>query len=210
MSAFILAWAVLGVVVGAAMLVPTAIALRPASSGGARAAVSMVVTAGAFALVAARFGPSAAIGPGTVLAVVGPPLALVDLAQRRLPSSLTIAGFVLGGGALTVMAAASRDLQILARAVVISVVLGACYLALAMLASGGLGAGDVKVAALIGLLLAPVGWRAVLVASTVTWVSAAVAALILRAVQHDRADETVPLGPFLVAGAMVGALDIAP
>lgn len=207
-AAFVLVWAALGVVVGATMLVAAARSLRLTSLSRTQAAVSVLVTAVAFALLAVRFGPSTALGPGTALAVVGPPLALVDIAERRLPSPLTLAGFVLGSGALILMATVSRDPGVLVLAALMAVAVGGCYLALAILSAGGLGAGDVKVAALTGLLLSPAGWWGVLVASAITWLSAAIAALALRAVRRGRLDETVPLGPFLVAGAMIGTLCI--
>jgi leader peptidase (prepilin peptidase)/N-methyltransferase len=219
MAGFVLLWAVLGAAVGVVMLVPAARTMRRETLSTIAAAVSVLATAAAFGLVALRFGPTAAIGPGTVVAMVGPPLAVVDLAERRLPWSLTLAGLLLGGCAVIVVATVSHDLAFLASAALMSITVGACYLALALVSTDGLGAGDVKLAALVGLLLSATGWWSVLLASAVTWLLALLAAVVLRVRQRGAAvvlrvrqrgaaDGTVPLGPFLVAGTLVGALDL--
>src|SRR5699024_246314 len=63
---------------------------------------------------------------------------------------------------LLAMAAAGEAWPALGRAVLAGVTLGAAFLVLCLLTPGGLGMGDVKLAALLGLLLGWFGWYYVL------------------------------------------------
>lgn len=205
-GAFVVAWTLLGAVVGLLMLGPARRELRQATLAPTVATVSVITSAVAFALLALRFGPSVEIGPGSALAVVGPPLVVVDALERRLPFSLTVMGFVLAFGAAGVAVVTSEDLWPIGAAVTSGAVVGSAYLLLALLAAGGLGAGDVKFAALAGTVLGTTGWSGVLLASLITWLSAAVAALVVRTQRTGPSAVAVPLGPFLFLGTMVSVL----
>jgi leader peptidase (prepilin peptidase)/N-methyltransferase len=76
-------------------------------------------------------------------------------------------------------------------------------LGLLALITGGIGLGDAKLAALIGLV---VGWPAVLVALFAAFAIGAVSGLILMAVGRIGRRQPVPFGPALAAGAVVGFL----
>jgi len=69
--------------------------------------------------------------------------------------------------------------------------------------TGGIGLGDAKLAALIGLV---VGWPAVLVALFAAFAIGAVSGLLLIAVGRIGRRQPVPFGPALAAGAVVGFL----
>ncbi len=71
-------------------------------------------------------------------------------------------------------------------------------------ASGGrwIGGGDVKLAALIGLVL---GWPAVVVAIFIAYLIGLLYALILLATRHATLKSYVPFGPMLVAGYFIAA-----
>jgi leader peptidase (prepilin peptidase)/N-methyltransferase len=66
--------------------------------------------------------------------------------------------------------------------------------------------GDVKLAALIGLVLGALGLAYVAVAAGVGIVLGGVGALAALAVMGDGRREHIPFGPFLAGGAAVAAL----
>jgi len=77
------------------------------------------------------------------------------------------------------------------------------FLLIYILARGGMGGGDVKLAALIGLAT---GFPTVLVALFVTFISGGVVAVGLLASGRRRRRDAVPYGPFMVVGACVALL----
>ena len=83
-------------------------------------------------------------------------------------------------------------------------VVGGVYLLLALLIAGQIGMGDVRLAAMIGLMLGPNGPSAVLLAAVLPYVLAlpfALTVLAHTAPQHPR--RPLPFGPFLVAAAVL-------
>lgn len=80
-------------------------------------------------------------------------------------------------------------------------VLGAVWFVLAFLADGGMGLGDVRVAAMTGGLLGWLDWPEVLDGELAAVLLAAVTAMViavLRPAQHGR-EIRVPLGPAMIA-----------
>jgi leader peptidase (prepilin peptidase) / N-methyltransferase len=88
---------------------------------------------------------------GTDLAgLVRHPLAFIDIAVRRLPDPLTAAAYA---GTLTLLAVAaltSHQPGQLGRAAIGAAALACFYLALSLIRPGGMGLGDVKLAASVG------------------------------------------------------------
>jgi leader peptidase (prepilin peptidase)/N-methyltransferase len=81
-------------------------------------------------------------------------------------------------------------------------VLFAVFLLLALLAPAGLAMGDVKLAAVLGLHLGWVSWRAVVLGGAAGFVVQAVAALVLLAVRRVGRKGELPFGPALLVGAL--------
>jgi leader peptidase (prepilin peptidase)/N-methyltransferase len=69
--------------------------------------------------------------------------------------------------------------------------------------SGALGGGDVKLAALVGLVT---GYPLVIEAIVLTILIGAVVSLVLLITRVRRLSDYVPYGPFLIAGAMITLL----
>jgi leader peptidase (prepilin peptidase)/N-methyltransferase len=69
-----------------------------------------------------------------------------------------------------------------------------------------MGFGDVRLAALIGLVLGWVGWGAFAVGVWVSFILFAVPALVVIVARRDRSllKRSFPFGPFMVGGALVG------
>lgn len=137
--------------------------------------------------------------PAVVLGVL---LAAVDLRCLRLPDPLVAALALLLCPPLAVAALVAGEPGRLGRAALVAVLVGAGYLVLAL--AGGVGFGDVKVAAVLGFLLGFAGWPAVVIGLVAPQlVNGPIAlAMLARGQIHRRA--ALPFGPALFAGALIG------
>jgi leader peptidase (prepilin peptidase)/N-methyltransferase len=162
-----------------------------------------VLTAGLFALLTLRFAHSWALPAFLVLGAVGVLLALIDLRHRLLPNRVVLPA--LGAGVLLLLLAAAEggDWAAFTRACTSAAVLFAVFLVLALLAPGGLAMGDVKLAAVLGLHLGWVSWRAVVLGGAAGFVVQAVAALVLLAARRVGRKGEVPFGPAMLVGALL-------
>ncbi|HMA46261.1 MAG TPA: prepilin peptidase, partial [Frankiaceae bacterium] len=70
----------------------------------------------------------------------------------------------------------------------------------------GMGYGDVKLAGLLGLTLGWLGWGAVLLGLVAGVGCGGLAALGVLALRRAQRRTRIPYGPFLLAGALAGAL----
>ncbi len=127
-------------------------------------------------------------------------IAAVDLATRRIPNVLTLTAAM---GAIALRLAFERDelLEIVVAGAICFVVL----LLIAIIARGGFGMGDVKLAGVLGLLLG----RDVAGALLLGTVCGAVAALI-AARRAGSLKATLAYGPYLCLGAAVVILVTSP
>ncbi|WP_143231442.1 prepilin peptidase [Actinosynnema sp. ALI-1.44] len=194
-------WTGIGLLVGAAMALIWPRLLVTASSGSLTARLAALpLTAVAFGGMAWRFGPQFDLLPCSVLAAVGVGLSLIDLLERRLPSALVYTGLVLIGGLLVTSAVLHSKGSDLLRAWVGMAIISGFYLVLALLSEGGLGAGDVKLGGLLGLALGWLSWSTLITATFLGWLTAALVWLLLKATR--RRQDSVPMGPFLLFGAL--------
>lgn len=143
---------------------------------------------------------------GSFLGLLGA-VAVVDSSARIIPNRLVCPA---GGAVLVAFAAASllgTGLDPVG-GVVGMAAYGGGLLMVGLVAPTSMGMGDVKLAALIGLVLGSVRleavWVAALASALAGGAGAAGALLILRAGREG----TIPYGPFLAAGAVVGTLAI--
>ncbi len=136
-----------------------------------------------------------------LLAVVGVLLTLVDLQHRLLPNRVVLPALVAGTVLLLLPGLADGAWVALLRAVLGAAALFAVYLVLALLSSGGLGMGDVKLAALLGLYLGWLGWAALVLGALAGFVVQAVVAVGLLAARRIGLRGELPFGPAMLAGA---------
>ncbi|WP_324277148.1 A24 family peptidase [Blastococcus brunescens] len=165
-----------------------------------------LVSAGLFAVIGLRFGWSPDLPAWVWFAAAGLLLAVIDLRERLLPNRILLPAGI-GAAVLLVLAAALDDAwPALLRAVLAA---GACFvvlLVMALLAPAGLGMGDVKLAALLGLMLGWLGWPAVLLGLFLGFLLQAVIGLALLAVRRAGRRTELPFGPALLLGSLVAAL----
>jgi leader peptidase (prepilin peptidase)/N-methyltransferase len=164
-----------------------------------------LLTAGTLAILGWRVGARGEIAVYAVVAVLGVPLAVIDWVDRVLPKFLVwlmLAGTGAGFGMLCLV----RDNPGPGlRAVVALLVLGGALLVLAVAVPGGVGSGDVRLAAVVGMVAGWSGWPTL--AATLV-LALALAAMVLAASRlwrrrgEDR-EVGVPFGPCLLAGAVM-------
>lgn len=125
---------------------------------------------------------------------------VMDLRERRIPNHLLLFGAVL-------LLLDSALGGFLVSSVVGGAVLGALGIALALVGglgkSGGLGMGDVKYLAVIGLGLGVQGGLMAFVVAALAGGAVALALMLLRRV---RATDAIPYAPFLALGSLVALL----
>ncbi|MCF6744885.1 prepilin peptidase [Blastococcus sp. KM273128] len=165
------------------------------------APLTVLLTSALFALVALRLGAGWALPAFLVVTGAGVLLALVDLRHRLLPDRVTGPAVAATAALLTVAAAAGGAWDQLLRAGLAAAVLFGGYLVMALISPAGLGMGDVKLAALIGLPLGWLGWDAVLLGAVAGFVVQAAVALALLAARRVGRRSELPFGPAMLAGA---------
>jgi leader peptidase (prepilin peptidase) / N-methyltransferase len=171
--------------------------------------VTVPGTAALCAAVAAGVGTTAALPAFLLLAALAVPLAAVDLLVLRLPDPL-VGALAAGGVVLLGLAAlVDRDGAALLRAGLAAVACGAGYLLIALVLRSQLGFGDVKLGAVLGLLLGWLGWPAVV--AGVVLAPLVNLPLVLALLVSGRADRRsgAPFGPAMMAAAILAAIFVA-
>lgn len=136
-------------------------------------------------------------------AVIGAALAIIDIRSHRLPNRLVAlagaSGLVLLAGA----AVTGGGIDALLRSLLAALALFAAYLALRMFSAGGVGGGDIKLAAVIGLYLGWLGWGSVLVGTLAGFVLGGLFAAAMLLIRRAKRRTAIPFGPWMIAGAWV-------
>lgn len=154
--------------------------------------VGVVVSVGLAAVAVLALGPSPALVAALALAAVAPPLVTTDLSEHRLPNRLVVPALlagVVGLGLSWLVSGAPPLIPLLAGAIYA----GALFV-LALF--GGMGMGDVKLAAALGLA-APTATIA-LASPLLAFLFGGVAAVIVLIRRGRKA--RIAFGPFLLAG----------
>ena len=166
-----------------------------------------VATAVLFAALALRFGPDPALPAFLVLGAVGLALALIDVAVHRLPDVLTLPSY--GVGLLLLTAAVllgDAGAGALGRAVAGMAAYYAVYFALVLAYPRGMGFGDVKLAGVLGLHAAWLGWGPWAVALAGGFLLGGLWAVGLLLAGRAGRRTAIPYGPFMLAAALVAVL----
>jgi leader peptidase (prepilin peptidase)/N-methyltransferase len=141
---------------------------------------------------------------------VGIALALIDLELRILPNAIVLPSYPVLAVLLTASAAWQQDWWPLARAGLGAAALLGFFLVLALIVPAGMGWGDVKLAGLLGGVLAYLSWSALLVGGFSSFVLGAVVGVALIGAGRDGRRKSIPFGPFMIAGALLGIFFAGP
>jgi len=148
-------------------------------------------------LVWLALGPAVAAIPALYVAATAPELSRIDLTEHRLPNRLVVPGLGLG----VLAAAGSWVTTGVPPLVPLLAALGYAGLLFLFALGGGMGMGDVKLAAVLGLA-APTATVAI-ASPVIAFLTGGVAAAVVMVVRGRKA--RIPFGPFLLAG-YAGAL----
>ncbi len=162
-------------------------------------ALLAVLTSGAVVLAGPRPATLAlawAAGAGLVLGAV-------DLASHRLPDRVTFPAHAVCAVALAADAAVLGSWSALLRAGIAAAAAFGLAALLAALAPEGLGFGDVKLLALLGLVLGWIGWGVLLAGVFLGLLTGALVSLVLLATRRAGLRTAVPFAPPLLTGAVL-------
>jgi len=166
---------------------------------------SVLATATLFGLTAFRFGSAVETFATSSLVLIGVRLAVIDVARHQLPRALVLPLYPILLALLSLAATTDGRFSDLARATGGMIVLTGAYLAIALLSRGGIGAGDVRLAGPVGLVLAWQSWVAVFFGTVLTFTFGGVMALAVGAGRDSREAE-IPFGPAMLGGAYTAML----
>ncbi|AHH98727.1 prepilin peptidase [Kutzneria albida] len=137
------------------------------------------------------------------LAAQGAAVALVDVAVRRVPNVLAVSAYAGVVALLAVAGVVEHHPATLLRAVLAGIRLVAFYGLIAVASRGGLGMGDVKLAASLGTGMGWISVTAVVGGTLLGLFLAAIYGLAAIVASRSRWRAQFALGPFLIAGALV-------
>lgn len=162
--------------------------------------VLALCVAAVWAGLAWRLGPGGRLAEAAACALGLCLAAAIDLHAYRIPNALTLGLASVGAAAHLWKGAA---LAPLGASLAAAAVLGALA-AMAVLASrGGVGWGDAKLAAALGLVLGP---RGAIIAIFAMSLASGLAAAVLLAVRARGLRDALPLAPFFLCGGLVALL----
>ena len=147
------------------------------------------------------------------LAAVSIALALIDLDTFRLPNAIVLPALAVLLVLLVAAAALAQDGSLwlpLARAGTGSLALTLFYAALWFFWPGGMGLGDVKLAAVIGLMLGWFGWGPLIVGAFAAFVFGGFYGVALVIAERGGRKTRIPFGPWMILGAWFAVFAGAP
>jgi leader peptidase (prepilin peptidase) / N-methyltransferase len=132
-------------------------------------------------------------------------VAVIDAQRRIIPNRIIYPALLVYAPAIVLADLLTEDVQALDGALGLLAYAGPLFL-IALVIPRGMGMGDVKLAALIGLVLGSLGLSYVLVAAAVGVIGGGVGALVAMVALGYGRRQNIPFGPFMAAGAAVAAL----
>jgi leader peptidase (prepilin peptidase)/N-methyltransferase len=163
-----------------------------------------VATAALFVAFGIRFGAHADLVAYLYLAAVGIALAVIDLDHQRLPDPLTLPSYPVGVALLGIAAATGAGAHPFVRSLIGMAALGGFYGIVWFIYPAGMGLGDVKLAGVLGLYLAWLGWGQLLVGAFSAFFVGAVVSVTVVALRGGDRKTRVPFGPFMLLGVLIG------
>ncbi|MDQ7994097.1 MAG: prepilin peptidase [Propionicimonas sp.] len=133
-------------------------------------------------------------------------LTLIDLDTRRLPNAIVLPCYLVGAALLTTAGLLGADWSALFRAGIGMIALFGLYAALWLVRPGAMGAGDVKLAGVVGLYLGWLGWGPLAVGVFSAFLLGGVFGITLLASRRAGRKTAIAFGPWIILGAWTGVL----
>ncbi|MGN6162717.1 MAG: prepilin peptidase [Marmoricola sp.] len=160
-------------------------------------------TAALFVGTVLRFSDEPRLWPAYLyLAAIGIALALIDLDVHRLPDVIVLPSYIVGAALLLI----DWNPHALLRAVEGGAILFAFYYAIAVIAKGAMGFGDVKLAGLLGGAMAYWSWGTLLTGAFLAFIIGSVVGVLLISLGKAGRKTAIPFGPFMILGALAALL----
>lgn len=135
------------------------------------------------------------------LAIIGIRLIVIDARTHRLPNRIvlpTLAAVVL---LAVIDGLATGDTGRMLRALLGGLALGGFYALMRVLSRQGVGGGDVKLAAVIGVVLGWHSWMTLAIGALAAFMLGALYALALMALRKANRSTRIAFGPWMIVGA---------
>jgi leader peptidase (prepilin peptidase)/N-methyltransferase len=165
-----------------------------------------LLTGSLWALLTWRFGVTWLLPAYLALAAAGVLLSVVDLQHQRLPNLIVAPVAVVSLLLLTLATLGSGAWEPLGRAVIGAAVLFVLYLVLALISPASLGMGDVKLAGVLGLLMAYLSWRTLLYGATGAFVISALIGIAVLITRRGNRRTQLPFGPSMMLAALIAII----
>ncbi|UKA53155.1 A24 family peptidase [Arthrobacter sp. FW305-BF8] len=170
---------------------------------GARTRITTAALTGLlFAALALRLGLDWSLPAFLLLAVVGVQLARVDVAHHLLPNPLVLTLLVAGLALLLLGSFATAEWAELLRAAAGAAILFVIFLILALISPNGIGMGDVKLAAPVGLYLGYLGWSHLFYGGALGFVLGGILSVVLIRLKRANLSSEIAFGPSMLAAAL--------
>ncbi len=141
----------------------------------------------------AQSGAWTALVAGSVFSLALLAVFFIDLDHQIVPNAITYPGLVVG-----LLLAIPQG--VLVSSVIAAAAAGGFFLIVAMASRGGMGGGDIKLAAMMGAFLS---WPAIALALLVAFVLGAAAGVLLIAAKKRSRKDPIPFGPSLAVGGVL-------
>ena len=169
-----------------------------------------VATALLFVAAALRFGPEAVLPGFLVFFAALLVVSVIDLEHFIVPKKVVYPALFASGPLLVVAAVAGNDWTSLRDAVLGCLLAWGSLFVIHLASPQGMGFGDVRLAALIGVYLGWLSLGHVLVGMFLAFLAAALTGIGLIVARRRTRKDRVPFGPFLALGAVIAVLVGAP
>ena len=163
-------------------------------------------TAVLFGITGAHFGLSWELPAYLYLVAIGVALALIDIDVHRLPNKIVLPSYVVVPVLLTIASLGNDDWNALLRAGIGGAAVYAVYFLLRLAYPQGMGFGDVKLAGILGMYLAWLGWGQLAVGAFLGFLLGGIVGGALMVANRANRKSKLPFGPFMIAGAHLAVL----
>jgi leader peptidase (prepilin peptidase) / N-methyltransferase len=130
-------------------------------------------------------------------------LTVIDLDCYRLPNAIVLPSYPVLAVLLVVGAAWQRDYSVVIRAIIGCLALFGGYFAISAIYPEGMGFGDVKLAGLIGGMLACLSYSALLIGAFGAFVLGGIAGIAVILSAKGNRKTALPFGPFMLSAAIL-------
>ena len=160
-------------------------------------AITGILFAGTYLVIGAVWVlPSYLLFSATTMVLI-----LTDLDHKRIPNRILYPTTAAGVLLLTAGAAADGTLEAMPRALAGGGIYFGLLLVIALVARGGFGMGDVKLAVLLGVFLAYQSWRTMWAGIFLAFLIGGLVSLVLLLTRRKGRKDAIPFGPPLILGA---------